>query len=719
MRWVTMGLVLLAGGLVGSAMAQSTLDWPVGEYQDYALDSGVVANPETEATVVYVGEVHVPEAAWLRLYFRDVQLDRGSTLRMTAALDGEVQELDAAGIGMWSYTSAYFNGDTVYVELIAAPESQENRVILDRLALALLSGQPRACGVDGCGYCGSDDRVPSAETWAGRLLPVGCTGSVFNEDSCIVSAGHCADGGYADVIQFNVPNSQSDCDLVNPPVADQFPITDYLFSNNDVGDDWSVMTCGTNSYGQRPYDRYGEYRPIASSPAPTGVNATVWGYGIDDSPSPTRNQTQQTASGPINYRYSTHYRASVDITYGNSGSALMYNGTIIGIVTHCPCPNYVTRVDLAAFAAAREQLCGGGGGGYCDADAATTQYEYISNVTVGTINNNSGAGTYSDYTGLSTQLQRTGSYAFSLSIGTPYDSDIGGLWIDWNQDEDFSDAGETITTAWSGTGPYTTTINVPSGAVLGATRLRCRIQDGDYDATLSSCGSTDYGEVEDYTVVITEAPPPDYTLTVVTSGSGSVDLDPPGGTYEAGTVVWVHAVASQYWHFDHWDGAIEGDLNPDAVFMDNNKTLYAYFYETDYYVTVTIQGQGSVSLDPPGGVYVGGTWVALTADAADGWHFDHWEGSLTGSNNPANLYVTSNKAVTAVFVEDQGYDVGDLNCDGVVNNFDIAPFVLALTDPVGYQYAYPDCDALNGDVNGDGTLNNFDIGPFVALITGG
>lgn len=60
----------------------------------------------------------------------------------------------------------------------------------------------------------------------------------------------------------------------------------------------------------------------------------------------------------------------------------------------------------------------------------------------------------------------------------------------------------------------------------------------------------------------------------------------------------------------------------------------------------------------------------------------------------------------------------DLNCDGVVNNFDIDPFVLALTDPYGYETAYPDCDISAADVNGDGAVNNFDIDPFVACLSG-
>ncbi|MCG3125371.1 MAG: hypothetical protein CHACPFDD_00189 [Phycisphaerae bacterium] len=62
---------------------------------------------------------------------------------------------------------------------------------------------------------------------------------------------------------------------------------------------------------------------------------------------------------------------------------------------------------------------------------------------------------------------------------------------------------------------------------------------------------------------------------------------------------------------------------------------------------------------------------------------------------------------------------GDLNCDGSVDGFDIDPFVLALTDPVGYADQHPDCDRFAADMNADGSVNGFDIDPFVAALGGG
>jgi hypothetical protein len=62
---------------------------------------------------------------------------------------------------------------------------------------------------------------------------------------------------------------------------------------------------------------------------------------------------------------------------------------------------------------------------------------------------------------------------------------------------------------------------------------------------------------------------------------------------------------------------------------------------------------------------------------------------------------------------------GDLNCDGLINSFDIDPFVLALTSPAAYALAFPGCDINHADINGDGAVNAFDIDPFVLLLTSG
>jgi hypothetical protein len=136
---------------------------------------------------------------------------------------------------------------------------------------------------------------------------------------------------------------------------------------------------------------------------------------------------------------------------------------------------------------------------YCAA-GSSVEDEYISNVTFGTINNSTGWTSYSDFTAMSTDLDVGQSYPISISVGTPYSSDQGAVWIDWNQDEDFEDAGESIPLdVYIGYGPYTGNIVPPAGALPGSTRMRVRL---DYYTTPLPCGTSTYGEVEDYTVNI-------------------------------------------------------------------------------------------------------------------------------------------------------------------------------------------------------------------------
>lgn len=65
------------------------------------------------------------------------------------------------------------------------------------------------------------------------------------------------------------------------------------------------------------------------------------------------------------------------------------------------------------------------------------------------------------------------------------------------------------------------------------------------------------------------------------------------------------------------------------------------------------------------------------------------------------------------------YTAADMNCDGAVDNFDIDPFVLVLTQPAEYRMEFPSCNPKNGDVNQDGGVDNFDIDLFVACLTSG
>ena len=84
--------------------------------------------------------------------------------------------------------------------------------------------------------------------------------------------------------------------------------------------------------------------------------------------------------------------------------------------------------------------------------------------------------------------------------------------------------------------------------------------------------------------------------------------------------------------------------------------------------------------------------------------------------------VHSTEYLVSVRVGVPDYELGDLNCDGEVNLFDIDPFVLAVISaqngvPEEYYDAYADCDIMLADIDADGSVSLFDIDPFVTLLT--
>jgi hypothetical protein len=139
---------------------------------------------------------------------------------------------------------------------------------------------------------------------------------------------------------------------------------------------------------------------------------------------------------------------------------------------------------------------------YCEAKGSGEE-EYIDRVILGDLNNPSGKSEYSDFTGLGTNLELGEEYEMFVSVGTYYLKDQVGAWIDWNHNEVFDEPMIRFDIVEDTTAPDTVVfsgkITVPLGAVTGETRLRIRLT---YTGDLLPCGTTIWGEVEDYTVVV-------------------------------------------------------------------------------------------------------------------------------------------------------------------------------------------------------------------------
>ena len=314
----------------------------------------------------------------------------------------------------------------------------------------------------------------------------------------------------------------------------------------------------------------------------------------------------------------------------------------------------------------------------CDASGGCD--EYISNVTVGDINNSSDCTEYGDYTDLSTVMEAGTGYPITVENGNGYSSDDCAIWVDWNGNLDFTDPGERVVMdVETGAGPYSATITPPAEAT-GDVIMRIRISYFGYVEDMSPCGQTSYGEVEDYT--ISTVIPVEYV----------VNPDPVN-------VFMKFHIGDSFFDIFVGDAAVDGGTVAD---MTN--------------VSLSVGGNvvaSTTSIVPGTGGIIGDALrirmdvtdyiVAVEATQPDGlvWgmvdsFFDiYYEIDIT-----PNTY-TGQAAVV-------GHTPGDFTLDG---NVDIADLVAM----VSYMFTNGDAPRVEEviDVNGDHTL---DIGDLVAMV---
>ncbi len=307
------------------------------------------ANQAGMSGVVIQHDLTLPGVAWLRPHLVGTILPEGTTLRITSLTDGAEQVFDSAMLDVWEGCGAYFNGDTLRLEVVSPVPLAAGGALLQITAVEVSPPFDERGGPGEIGICGNDDRQPSTEVWVARLMPAMCSSSIICANSTALSAGHCAQGNM--VLQFRVPPTQANCTIVMPPPEDQFPATLAASQNNGVGADWSVFTTGTNTLGQTAFGRMGSYGLISSSPIPAGSPATIFGYGQDLTCA--RQYTQQSSPGAINSASATTVFHTCDIRVGNSGSPIVVNGRVVGVATHASdCSNICTSVRSPAFASA-------------------------------------------------------------------------------------------------------------------------------------------------------------------------------------------------------------------------------------------------------------------------------------------------------------------------------------------------------------------------------
>ncbi len=177
---------------------------------------------------------------------------------------------------------------------------------------------------------------------------------------------------------------------------------------------------------------------------------------------------------------------------------------------------------------------------YCviNADASG---EWIASIKLGTFSNSSGSnGGYGDFTNQNIPVNRGQSYSLEMSPGfvdvsNPFE-EYWRVWADWNNNQTFESNELIFDSNGAKVGTVVGNITIPSGATLGNVRLRIAMKwvgtfsDGTSDlAPPEACNSFDLGEIEDYTLQISQSsgnlPPVAAFSAPITTGQAPLTIN--------------------------------------------------------------------------------------------------------------------------------------------------------------------------------------------------
>jgi PKD repeat protein len=206
---------------------------------------------------------------------------------------------------------------------------------------------------------------------------------------------------------------------------------------------------------------------------------------------------------------------------------------------------------------------------YCDSQGTTFSMEWIERVQVADLDNTSGAAGYTDFTNITCYLTAGDTVPVSLTpgfSGSTY-TEYWKIWIDYNGDHDFEDAGEEVFSGY-GSSVVSGNFTVASGVDI-VTRMRVSMKYAGYP---TPCETFTYGEVEDYTVDISpgipQPPVAAFTAsaTVIYEGESVTFTDQSTGNPDA----WD-------WIFDGGTPGTSAQQNP----------IITYYTQGTYTVTLT------------------------------------------------------------------------------------------------------------------------------------
>ncbi|HTF89356.1 MAG TPA: GEVED domain-containing protein [Planctomycetota bacterium] len=156
---------------------------------------------------------------------------------------------------------------------------------------------------------------------------------------------------------------------------------------------------------------------------------------------------------------------------------------------------------------------------YCQAGTSSAcgpTLEIITRVRYGAIDNSTPTcvvGGYQNFMNLINPASIGCPQGIIVDTANPFSTDKVSVFIDWNQDFDFTDPGESVALVGAPVAlptQFTGNFTPPVGALLGNTRMRVALDDS---LVVSPCGFSTFAYYEDYTVAVQPMVDTDGDLT--------------------------------------------------------------------------------------------------------------------------------------------------------------------------------------------------------------
>ncbi|MCZ2357430.1 MAG: GEVED domain-containing protein [Bacteroidia bacterium] len=315
------------------------------------------------------------------------------------------------------------------------------------------------------------------------------------------------------------------------------------------------------------------------------------------------NQTYQWQSSPNGSSWSNITGATDTFRVATQTSATYYRCNVT-------CGSTVSSVSVFVDMEAPNNC-------YCTPTYSTgcTDDDDIINFTFSNINNTStcspGPSYYTYYSGLTANAAAGSSYPVSVTFGNNTYSEGCKVWVDFNDNGSFEDAGEMVFSLQA-TSSVSGTIVIPGNAPAGVHRMRVRCVYGNL--TFTSCDNQSYGETEDYKINITiPACPAPYALAATNISLTTADLTWSGsgqGSYilEWGPLGFVQGTGT----------TVNPATSPVSLSGLNPGTDYSFYVRQDCGIDglSTVTGPSNFQTQTPGESCVTASTIATYQDSA-------------------------------------------------------------------------------------------------------